>query len=861
MTDSRRSNKATPTRPWPSRIRPNIVVALLFAALAVIELWTPIVHGGYLLPGDFGQLWTITKIPHGPHVPHNPLQGDVYDAFGPFLHFDVAQANAGHLATWDPYNGNGQPYLADAQTVVVSPFTLPFYFLGFRLALIAAALARLWFLGFFTYLFLARHRLRRDAAVIGGILFAYAGYHIVWLEYQTHVSVSATLPVALWCLRTALDHGRSEVRSDRARAVRTAALAGMSIALGVMILDGHPETAVFDSLLIFSYALIAILVESRDWRSRLWWARRIAAVAVLGLGISAIQLLPFLQYSGEGTRTAQSASNPAMSVAGFQPDTAPLMAFPDLFGAPQARYYDTAFFARNVHQDNYVEVDANSVGLLALCLVPLGLVGSLRRRLRTIARFGIGATVLGSILLYTRWAGLLWHHLPLVGTAELIRSQDIQLMGIAVLSAMGVDWVLRSAASLKIRSRATNAALVSFGLVTLMLVLLAQNLRHLVAGLHGSTANSGAAIKFVQSNLNFEVLVAVTFVVILLLMTLQPHVVLRAAATLGLVLLAFLANGGVMQSFNTTVPSSLFYPRTPAVKQLTRIVGQQEVLFASGSFPTPETNLWFDVHDVGSYDSIGLQWHDALYGAVFDNHNNPHLEQMPKCIEGLQVFGVQWIVGGPGQWRDSKKVGLTTERYIKHVPIYNVTASNLVGVDDQVINATGGDKRAIARVSSCTFHSDSTVVLDRSPFDRTAPGKLSKAKGSTTLYDSAKITHRSDNTLSVVTKTPTGGWLVIRQSYAPGWTASVDGKPAAVLRADVAFQAVRVPAGRHSVMLAYRPSTVTQGTQLSIVAALIALSLLVVSYWWWRSSAKTVPSHAPPGAGTAPPAPPGPPIG
>ena len=93
-----------------------MIIALLFAVLGVIELWSPIVHGTYFLPGDFGQAWAITKVAHGPKVPANSLESDVYDAFAPFVHYDVAQENDGHLATWNPYDGNGQPYLADAQT-------------------------------------------------------------------------------------------------------------------------------------------------------------------------------------------------------------------------------------------------------------------------------------------------------------------------------------------------------------------------------------------------------------------------------------------------------------------------------------------------------------------------------------------------------------------------------------------------------------------------------------------------------------------------------------------------------------------------------------------------------------------------
>lgn len=50
-----------------------------------------------------------------------------------------------------------------------------------------------------------------------------------------------------------------------------------------------------------------------------------------------------------------------------------------------------------------------------------------------------------------------------------------------------------------------------------------------------------------------------------------------------------------------------------------------------------------------------------------------------------------------------------------------------------------------------------------------------------------------------------GGWLVLSDRFVPGWRASLDGAPVPILRADLAFRAVEVPAGRHLVEMTYRP--------------------------------------------------------
>jgi hypothetical protein len=64
------------------------------------------------------------------------------------------------------------------------------------------------------------------------------------------------------------------------------------------------------------------------------------------------------------------------------------------------------------------------------------------------------------------------------------------------------------------------------------------------------------------------------------------------------------------------------------------------------------------------------------------------------------------------------------------------------------------------------------------------------------------------------------GFLVTRDSYARGWRATVDGRPAPVLRAEGWHRAVPVPAGRHAVRLAYHPPGLRAGVALMVAAAL-----------------------------------------
>jgi uncharacterized membrane protein YfhO len=50
-----------------------------------------------------------------------------------------------------------------------------------------------------------------------------------------------------------------------------------------------------------------------------------------------------------------------------------------------------------------------------------------------------------------------------------------------------------------------------------------------------------------------------------------------------------------------------------------------------------------------------------------------------------------------------------------------------------------------------------------------------------------------------------GGYLIISDSYTPGWHATVDGEPTAIFPADVAFRGLAVPPGNRDVILRYNP--------------------------------------------------------
>jgi hypothetical protein len=70
--------------------------------------------------------------------------------------------------------------------------------------------------------------------------------------------------------------------------------------------------------------------------------------------------------------------------------------------------------------------------------------------------------------------------------------------------------------------------------------------------------------------------------------------------------------------------------------------------------------------------------------------------------------------------------------------------------------------------------------------------------------------------------------LVVAESWAPGWRATLDGQPASILRTNYLSQGVIVPTGAHTVEFRYQPDSFTFGAAIS---GLGLLGLLALGLW------------------------------
>jgi len=92
--------------------------------------------------------------------------------------------------------------------------------------------------------------------------------------------------------------------------------------------------------------------------------------------------------------------------------------------------------------------------------------------------------------------------------------------------------------------------------------------------------------------------------------------------------------------------------------------------------------------------------------------------------------------------------------------------------------------------------------------------------------------------IQVSTNSDAAGFLVLSQSYYPGWQATIDGEPAQLLAADALFQAVHLLPGQHRVEFTFKPRSVLIGELISLVSLAITVVGLALS-WLRRARRRT----------------------
>jgi len=96
-----------------------------------------------------------------------------------------------------------------------------------------------------------------------------------------------------------------------------------------------------------------------------------------------------------------------------------------------------------------------------------------------------------------------------------------------------------------------------------------------------------------------------------------------------------------------------------------------------------------------------------------------------------------------------------------------------------------------------------------------------------------------DKRVTVTVDAPRAGFVLVNETYYPGWVATVDGDAVPILRANAFVRAVRVGAGKHRIVMEFRPWEPRVLEPLALVAlALIAIAAIARANYSWRERSR-----------------------
>jgi hypothetical protein len=132
------------------------------------------------------------------------------------------------------------------------------------------------------------------------------------------------------------------------------------------------------------------------------------------------------------------------------------------------------------------------------------------------------------------------------------------------------------------------------------------------------------------------------------------------------------------------------------------------------------------------------------------------------------------------------------------------------------------DRDAAGRLLAADFDPDREILLHDAP--RSLHPTVGEAGDSSTGDSRAVITREDTRDLVIEADAPEDGFLLLADTFYPGWTAQVDGRPTPTYRANISVRGIQLPKGRHEVRFRYEAPGFARGLWIS----LLAISTLLV---------------------------------
>ena len=698
----------------------------------------------------------------------NAALSDVAQWFHPALLWSGAEIRAGRVPLWVPHAYTGAPFLANPQTALFFPLTWLAWVLPAAPALTLVTALKLVLAGLGMYWFLrAGLGLGVPAALVGALGYECSTTLVGWVGWSIGSGI-AVLPLLL-----------GAVEQARRPARRGVPLLAAAVAL--VVLAGYPQATLHGLLVAGGWAL-----ARAPGADRAFLARAAAGVA-LGAGLAAVQLLPFLEYAGESAVYAYRRQwMPALAAP---PEMAVTLLLPYAYGSGADAWGRWQFNIASTH-----------AGLVPLLLAPLGVIVGWQR---PGGRFFAGLTVIAAVMHYGLPGGNALAALPGLGLGTNLRAMPLIVLGVCVLGALGVDALARA----EVDPRAWP--------LRAWFVVLA------VAGLAWVVAHHGApGARDLVWPLPLQLGLALGGLTVAALVALRWRA--TGVGAWGAALVAVQAVSVVPAlAYLPSVEGRRLYPDAPALAWL-RAQPPARVLMPG------HVGLLYGLDEAHGYDGLTPRRVAELVGSVGTG---------TAIVRGyLQnpLEGVGSEALSPAAVLTSPVFDMLAVRYVMLPP----GASPLVA--QQTLAHDGADARVF--VDGRALPRAFVVFRARCADDATAP-RLLRARALDVRQEvllagcaepppagppgagSVDIVESLPARVRLVTVTDAPAWLVLGDTWYPGWRARVDGAQATLWRANHAFRAVRVPAGRHEIEMRFASDALRAGAALSAASALVVLAI------------------------------------
>ena len=795
-------------------------------------------------------------------VPHNALLSDLILENYAWKRFINQAIVTREIPLWNPYLFGGAPFLASGQHSLLYPFSLIFYVLPLAKAYGWFMLSQYFLAGVTMYLFARTLKITRWGAMVGASIYQLSLFMVVSAVFPMIVAGSVWLPLLLLSVESILQ--------QRPVFGRPASMPWMligAVSIGLQILAGHPEVVAYSLIMTAAYTVwrLVPLALSRQRRTTMRSAGFIGAMVAFGFLLGALQFLPLLEAANSNFRTG-AASLSEVRDWGYPTRRIITLLVPNFFGNPSHHGYFDWFawkwmpVSHNALGERINTIDwgvknfvegGMYVGVLPLMLSAVALLyprprhDRSKRQRPVIWFFTIFAALSLAFAFGTPLYALIYH---LPGLSQLhspFRWVWPFSLCVATLAAIGVD--LLSADKYKkptspTKSLARLAMLVGSGLIFAVALTLTffAHAEPLIqrAFLELNRATSAFADTRMFFSYQARWLLQLGFLLMLSGMVMWKVARSQGRRWLGALLALLIADLLIAgYGFNPSNDTDPLGYTPPVVEFLQQDEGSWRFTTydPEGKKLMNANSGWlFDMQDVRGYDSIIPSQYAKYMNLIEPQHELAYNRIAPiSSWQGLHsplldLLNVKYVLSQ--QEIDSpKKYTLVYDRELRVYRNMNVSPRAFT-LAEECAFSTPDFAAALREYDPRYFIALEPNASDR-PSQPTAAEEDCQPKP-------ANITHTSLNEVQINTNLHRPGYMLLADSYAPGWQAfmETDGgteEQLPVLRANGNFRAVHLNAGQYQVRFKYMPTSFRLG---GLVSSLSVLTLMILStIWAWRA--------------------------